>query len=329
MNNWLYRIKRRYEMTVYNWKNDCEFSKNLACLRLVDDIGRRIGLNRLSDWAHLKKDEWILNYLQNMLKSSVHKYEKCEDEGRKVDNAPIWICWWDGEKNTPMLVKQCIKSVEKNAGKHPVYLLSKENYSDYIDVPDYILHKLEGKRMGLAHFTDYLRVSLLKQYGGLWLDATIFCSKEIMSEYFEYPFFTCKSEIKKGCYLSDFQWTTFCLGGWENHVFYQFMKEALEVYWREETTAIDYLFFDDLIYIAKENIPSIWKALKNVPINNIHRDDLQAAMNARLPAQEFWDVIKEDTCLYKLSWREPYSKKSADGKMSVYGYFLEKLNEGA
>lgn len=325
MNRLLYRIKRRYEMTIHNWKNDCEFSKKLAWFRLIDDLGGRIGFHELSGWAHSKKDEWILNYLQDMLEPIIQKYKNCGDQGIPVENAPIWVCWWDGERNAPLLVRQCINSIRKNAGGHPVCMISKENYSYYLDVPDYILRKMENKKMGLAHFSDYLRVSLLERYGGLWLDATIFCSDKIPQEYFSRQFFTCKSEVKKGCYLSNFQWVTFCLGGWKHQVFFQFMKEAFELYWREENTAIDYLFFDSLIYIAKENVPSIQKALEVVPINNIHRDDLQAAMNKALPAQEFWNVIKEDTCLYKLSWRETYSKVTSDEKQSVYGYFVEAI----
>lgn len=319
------RIKNRYEMTIKNWKSDCEFSKELACLRLIDDIGGRVGFHKLSSWAHSKKDKWILNYLRNMLEPLIQKYKKCDDEGISEKNAPIWVCWWTGEKKAPLLVQQCIKSIKKNAGEHPVYIISEENYSEYVNIPIYILNKMESKKMGLAHFSDYLRVSLLERYGGLWLDATIFCSRKIPEECFLLPFFTCKSEVKKGYYLSDFQWVTFCLGGWKHQVFYQFMKNAFEIYWREENTAIDYLFFDDLIYIAKENIPSIRKSLETVPINNIHRDDLQAAMNDALPAKEFWNVIRDDTSLYKLSWRETYSKMSSDGKQSVYGYFLEGI----
>lgn len=325
MNRLLYRIKRRYEMTIHNWKNDCEFSKKLAWFRLIDDLGGRIGFRKLSGRAHSKKDEWILNYLQDMLEPIIHKYKNCDGQGILVDNAPIWVCWWDGERNAPLLVRQCINSIRKNAGGHPVCMISKENYSYYLDVADNILRKMENKKMGLAHFSDYLRVSLLERYGGLWLDATIFCSDIIPQEYFSCQFFTCKSEVKKGYYLSNFQWVTFCLGGWKHQVFFQFMKEAFELYWREESTAIDYLFFDSLIYIAKENVPSIQKALEVVPINNIHRDDLQAAMNKALPAQEFWNVIKEDTCLYKLSWRENYSKVTSDGRQSVYGYFVEEM----
>ena len=93
MNNLLYRIKKRYEMTIHNWKNDCEFSKKLACLHLIDDVGGRVGFHKLSCWAHSKKDEWILNYLQGMLESLIQKYKECDDQGIPVENAPIWVCW--------------------------------------------------------------------------------------------------------------------------------------------------------------------------------------------------------------------------------------------
>ena len=58
-------------------------------------------------------------------------------------------------------------------------------------------------------------------------------------------------------------------------------------------------------------------------INNIHRDDLQAAFNAKLPADQFDNIIKDDTVLYKLSWRETYSLSTAEGRKSIYAHFLE------
>lgn len=78
-----------------------------------------------------------------------------------------------------------------------------------------------------------------------------------------------------------------------------------------------------MIYIAKEAIPAIDIAMKAVPQNNLRRDDLQAAMNAALPAEEFWNVVQKDTVLYKLSWRETYAEKQLNGEKSVYRYFLD------
>ena len=60
--------------------------------------------------------------------------------------------------------------------------------------------------------------------------------------------------------------------------------------------------------------------------NTPHRDDLQAAMNAALPAEQFENVINKDTTLYKLSWRETYSELTADGKPSIYNRFLNLKN---
>lgn len=59
--------------------------------------------------------------------------------------------------------------------------------------------------------------------------------------------------------------------------------------------------FDYIIHIGVSEIPAFKKCIEN---NNIHRDDLQVAFNARLSANQFDDVAKEDTELYKLLWRE-------------------------
>ena len=101
------------------------------------------------------------------------------------------------------------------------------------------------------------------------------------------------------------------------------MKDAFERYWSRHEYAIDYLFFDHLIYLAYMNVPAIRSGLDAVPVNNPHRDDLQAAMNAALPAEKLASVIQPETVLYKLSWREVYSPTTADGEQSVYGLLLD------
>lgn len=326
MENLYTRIRRRYESTVQNWNNDCHFSGKLAVLRFADDIGGRAGMRRLSAWAHKRKERFILQYLEQKIAPVIEQYKNDTYLGEKQSsNAPIWVCWWSGEDSAPELVKQCIRSIRKNATHHPVNLITKENYNKFLSIPAFIFEKFQNGSMGTAHFADYLRISLLEQYGGIWLDATMYCAEPIPEEYFEFSFFTCKSPLKKGYFLSDFQWVTFCLGGWKHHAFYRFLKAAFECYWSADDTAIDYLFFDDMIYIARKEIPAICAAMEAVPQNNLRRDDLQAAMNAKLPAEEFWNVVQSDTVLYKLSWRETYAKKTLDGRPTVYDYFLKMI----
>lgn len=315
------RLKKRLDMTVKNWESDCRFSKKYAVLRVMDDFSGRMGVKKISNWAHKKKEQWTLDYLYKLLMPVIEKYKTMEDSGIKMENAPVWVCWWTGVDTAPKLVQQCIRSIQKNAGDHPVNIVTRDSYSKYLKVPAFMLDRLNKKEIGQAHFSDYLRVSLLEQYGGLWLDATMFCAAEIPEKYFELPVFTCKSPYIESRYLSDYQWVTFCLGGWSGNIFYRFLKDAFELYWKKEDTAIDYLFFDCLIYLAKQYIPSVQDYLSQIPVNNLHRDDLQAAMNQALPAAEFWSVIQKDTVFYKLSWREEYSRKAVDNSESVFSYF--------
>lgn len=322
MNSLLSRLIKRYKMTIKNWKDDCQFSKKLALYRLAGDLGGRAHLQHISSWGNSSKDKWILEYLQEKVQDIIDKYKNQEYAEEADLNAPIWICWWTGEETAPMLVKQCIRSIRNNAGNHPVHMITKDNYSDFVDIPDYILTKVESGKMCIANFSDYLRAALIATYGGLWIDATVFCTDKIPSLCFELPIFTLKSPYAPNGYLSKGRWTSFCIGGWKKEAFFCFFKEALEVYWKDEEISIDYLLVDYIIEIAYSNLPQVKRKMDEIPINNIHRDELQAAMNHRLPAEEFWNIIQDDTVFYKLSWRETYSEETLDKRKSVYSYFL-------
>lgn len=193
-----------------------------------------------------------------------------------------------------------------------------------MDIPDYILEKVEDKRMGIAAFSDYLRVSLLGKYGGFWIDATIFISREIPQEYFDRPFFTCKYYTGNSSCISASRWTTFCMAGWKNHVFFRFMKDAFETYWFKENAIIDYLLVDYTIYSAYKNINIFRETIDSLENNNAHRNDLARAMVQGKSAELFDSFITDDTVFYKLSWREKYPLKTADGKDTVYSYYLNK-----
>lgn len=316
------KLKNKKQQITIDWHSDIYFSKEYAKLRRKDTIFSTLRIRKLSDLAFRKREEYIIRYLSKSIKGVITKYQDKRLSGKHVDNAPIWICWWTGLETAPSIVKQCVKSIYKRANNHPVYLITEKNYQEHIQIPAIVLKKLKSAQMGVAHFCDYLRVALLEKYGGLWLDATIYCSQPVPDWCFDLPFFTLKSPYTESRYISKYQWVTFCLGGWKGNQFYSFLKEAFEEYWSKNDYAIDYLFFDYLIYVARESCPFIKKMMDDVPENTPHRDDLQAAMNAALPAEQFWQVIREDTELYKLSWRETYSEKTADGQQSVYGYFL-------
>lgn len=80
----------------------------------------------------------------------------------------------------PQIVKLCIDSIRRNAGNHPVHLLDKSNYKEFITLPDGLEERMVNGNK-LAHLSDVIRFGLLSRYGGIWLDATIYVSKPIES----------------------------------------------------------------------------------------------------------------------------------------------------
>ena len=316
------RIKGRIKMTVSAFRNDCRFSLKLAIYRMLDDLCWRFGPRKVAQHYHEKKDAWIMNFLHRELGDVVADFKEDTDVGRFQENAPIWVCWWTGEETAPELVKQCIRSIRANAGSHPVYLIDKNNYSQYLEIPEYMLEKVSSGKMGLAHLADYIRVSLLAEKGGLWLDATIFCAGPILESCFDAPFFTCRSKEQPSYYLSRMRWVTFILAGWKGNLLFRYLKCAFEEYWKNQPTAVDYLMFDDLIELGCREIDGVRKLINEVPENNLRRDDLQAAMNRAADAEEWDSIVQPDTVFYKLSWRESYAEATPEGKESIYGYFL-------
>ncbi len=318
------RILKRVRMTATSFRSDLHFSFGYACLRIGDELGGRIGLRRLSRYCMEKRKQWIMDHLRKRLQPVFQKYSSCEDTGQFQENAPIWVCWWTGEETAPALVKKCLESIRKSAGAHPVYLITQDNVHQYLEIPACLLEKHRGKTMGAAHLSDYIRFSLLEKYGGLWLDATIYCPGPIQETVFHSPLFTCKSAHRNKAYVSEYQWTTFCFGGYKNSVVFSYIRAALEAYWIACDYAIDYLFLDYVIKLGEQGIPTMGTLLDRVPVNNPHRDDLAAAMWAGESWLQFKKHIHPDTCFYKLSWREHYEMRTPDGENTVYGYFLEQ-----
>jgi hypothetical protein len=84
----------------------------------------------------------------------------------------IWFLWLQGLDNAPMLVKKCYASWKRHNPKWNVVLLDEKNIGKYLDI----------RGLGIVNegiikqaFSDLVRINLLAQFGGVWVDATCFC----------------------------------------------------------------------------------------------------------------------------------------------------------
>lgn len=280
------------------------------------------GLN-LQTRAALRRNEQIKNFLQEKYAELIKKYEAAavEDCPRvKPKDYRIYFCWFQGEENLPPLVRCCYNSLKLNAGKYKVCFIDENNYADYVKLPEHILQKFADGKISRTHFSDILRVSILDEHGGLWLDSTILVAEPLENhkKLWKLPYFTQKfyNEKDNDCpyaYNPSYgRWATFAQGAAVRHYpLLAFMKEFFNEYWRDFDAVIDYVLMDFAMDIAYENIPAVRAGMDAVPINNPDTNTLVRFLNA--PYKNYpYDKVLAETFLHKLNWRVQLDLQTPD-----------------
>lgn len=280
--------------------------------------------------AYAKKDAYILNYLENLLRDIVDQYKKGKNnmQASATEQKKIWVFWWSGEKNAPEIVKACIKSIRKNSNGHEVIMLDRNNYNQYIILHKSIIAKHENGLITHTHFSDILRFGLLATYGGMWIDATVFLSKPIPKNIFGMKWYTLKSYDESAVYYSKSRWCSYFLEGDKEFPLFSFVLDCLTAYWeRTDKPIIDYLLIDYVIGLAYKYIRTVQDSIDQLPDNNLLRGRLMREINDPYSKELFDSLSNGTTFASKLSWR--YGKprvKTFDGRLSNYGFLL-LLNE--
>lgn len=235
------------------------------------------------------------------------------------ENAPIWTCWWQGQEAMPEVVQLCHNSLLHHAGKHPVKLITLNNYMEYVDIPSFILEKVEKGIITYTHLSDILRFCLLSKYGGLWLDATIFVTQNIRE--IAMPIFSLKQKPMDDLHVSMYRWTSFCLGGVKHSPLYVFGRDVFFKYWKFSNSLLEYLMVDDVIAAAYEKIPEVKKSIDDIPYNNRQLYAFSHILNKPFDEYIYMDV-STDTCFHKFTWKSSFYRTDANGHETLYGYLL-------
>ena len=91
----------------------------------------------------------------------------------KVSKIPktIWM-YWDDEK-LPVLVQACYERARNLCPDYDVIILNSKNIGDFVRLPQLKVN------LPKAIVADFIRLSLLKDYGGVWIDASVFLNESI------------------------------------------------------------------------------------------------------------------------------------------------------
>lgn len=244
-----------------------------------------------------------------------------ENSGPIAETSPIWICWWQGKDAMPDIAKACFNSVLMHAGRHPVILITEKNYQEYVTPPSFILEKQRKGEIDLTHFSDILRMLLLQQYGGIWMDSTVLIPAKDLNEFIlpAAKFWSCHHlpiyhNISRG------GWTSFFLACGKGNPLPAFIADMHLSYWKTHKKLIDYLLLDYTFAIGRAHIPAIHRMIEEVPITVM--GPLGKCLNEEF-TEERWNEFCTEYDFHKLTYKIPLKPYTPEGKKTFYGHIIE------
>lgn len=234
----------------------------------------------------------------------------------------VWFCWLQGLEQAPLIVKVCYASLQKHLTDWEIKVIDGKNWKEYVQLPDYIVQKWEKKLIPPALFSDLLRLQLLIQYGGSWIDATILCTgftpqnEKDSRDYLEADLFVfqyARPGVNEWSGISNW-FITSCT----NNKVLLLLRDMLFEYWREYDYLLDYYIFHLFFSMLRDEYP---KEIASMPYG-YSPWSLALMFNLDKPFnQKKWDSHTSKVCFHKLAYS--LRQRTLDDKSNYYHHIIE------
>ena len=201
----------------------------------------------------------------------------------QLDSRPkIWTLWYQGLDTAPEIIRQCVDSLRRGACGAELIVLDKDNMEDYVDIDPVLKRKVEAGTYSLTKLSNYVRLSLMYNYGGLWLDSTIWLNRNVDSfadQVFGRPFYSVRfSDAPDESEAALGLWATYALGFCQKSPIAGFSRDFQLAYFQREDVLIDYFLFDYSLAIGYETFPWFREIVDTLPVNNPNMYRLSEAL---------------------------------------------------
>lgn len=247
------------------------------------------------------------DYYRNKYKKIINNYGNYKIS--KKENKTVWICWLQGIEQAPEIVKKCYESIKKCFKEYKIVVLTSENIKDYVNIPEYILDKWHQGIISNTHFSDILRIELLTENGGIWIDSTVYSTSLSVPDYIKNSSFFFYKEIN----LSKDDYKVIKGSSWfiksnKNNPILLLTRDLLREYWKKNNVLVEYFLFHIFLSIAIEKYYDLYMEMPNY--NNINPHILQLELFNK----------------YNLE-RTNYYKKLSDFHKLTYKYQDENIED--
>ncbi len=244
--------------------------------------------------------QMVVIYRQMILNKYKRKYSKKIEYHKYELQTPVkkvWVCWFQGRDNAPLIVKKSIDSIYEKFTDWEIHFLTKENLYQYIDMPAYIIEKWEKGIITHTHFSDIVRINLLFIHGGLWVDATTYFTDKfpdylINSDLFYYNHLDCNDYA-----LVMDSWLIYAKP--QNPILGQ-VQNLLFLYWKKKKHLCEYFLAHLFFEIVLEKYPEEWDKIPYK--NSIDAHILIKYINKKYDESEF-EFIKSQSFCHKLNYK--------------------------
>jgi len=246
----------------------------------------------------------------------------------------IWILWLQGWENAPWLSKRVSESWEINNPDWEIIYISLDNLNDYVNDIDYIYD--ETKNISPAAKSDIIRLSLLKNHGGVWADATMLCLQPLDH--------WIHNSVKPSSL-----WMYHGNGGYMEHgegpaswfivslkdsYMITKWKELCDDYWNINNEAHDYFWMDILfkkLFDNDEKFKKLWLQVPNLNCELFGQSNITAYYALEDDSPEFKELmLNKPPYAVKLCnklWNNIFSEPDSDKYDNTNGYYIIEMSK--
>ncbi len=158
----------------------------------------------------------------------------------------IYLLWLQGWSKAPWLQQKVLQSWRLNNPSWTINLIDNKNLKDYVNDIDYIYDK--RKKISPQAKSDIIRLSLLKNHGGVWADSTLLCMQPLDHWVFEAlnPSGIWMYHGHGAGLYSDIGPASWFIVSEKNSYLIKKWKQSCDNFWIEKNFAKDYFWMDGL-----------------------------------------------------------------------------------
>jgi hypothetical protein len=213
----------------------------------------------------------------------------------------IWSCWFQGRDSAPYLVRRCLASWERKNPGWDFRCLDGVSIQRYVNLQGVV--DLQSQSITAGSLSDIVRILLLHEFGGVWVDATLLCNRPL-DEWL--PSTMTEGFFAFAAPAHDRLLSSWFLSAVPDHYLVSAWCRCTVEYWSNRPNSQDYFWFHHLFNDLYNTDGTAAEAWLRVP--KIRADGPSALQFGGLMYQPQADVIDDvdwTTPVFKLTHRLP------------------------